>query len=108
MYLEAHDATLLRFAEREHRFTDFVMGPTIVARRDVASAVRFGETSRGEDTAFLRGVVDAGARIYSADRFNFVQVRSGASRHTWGVTETALLATGDVAFYGRADRHVMI
>ncbi len=108
MHLEAHDATVLRFAEREHRFTDFVMGPTIVALRDVAAAVRFAETSTGEDTGFLRGTVDAGARIYSADRFNFVQVRSGGDRHTWTVTDAELLASGEVAFYGRADAHVMI
>ncbi|GAA1731204.1 glycosyltransferase [Isoptericola hypogeus] len=110
MYLEAHDATVLRFAEREHRFTDFVMGPTIVARRDTAAAVRFGETSTGEDTAFLRGVVDAGAQVYSADRFNFVQVRggAGATGHTWQISEAGVLASGDVRFYGRADRHVII
>jgi hypothetical protein len=108
MYLEAHDATVLRFAEREHRFTDFVMGPTIVARRDVAAVVRFARTSTGEDTGFLRGTVDAGARIYSADRFNFVQVRSGGDRHTWTVTDAELLASGEVAFYGCADAHVMI
>ncbi|GAA1731048.1 glycosyltransferase [Isoptericola hypogeus] len=108
MYLEGHDVTLLRFADREHRFTDFVMGPTIVARRDTAAAVRFADTSTGEDTAFLRGVVAAGARVYSADRFNFVQVRSGGGRHTWTVTDASLLAGGEVTCYGRADRHVLL
>ncbi|WP_278235354.1 glycosyltransferase [Isoptericola sp. AK164] len=108
MYLESQDATLLRFADREHRYTDFVMGPTIVARRDLADSVRFAETSTGEDTGFLRGVADAGARIYSADRFNFVQMRSGAGQHTWTVTDAELLASGDVAFYGRAEQHAMI
>ncbi|MDO8149351.1 glycosyltransferase [Isoptericola sp. b515] len=108
MYLESQDATLLRFAEREHRYTDFVMGPTIVARRDLVARARFAETWTGEDTGFLRTVADAGARIYSADRFNFVQMRSGSGRHTWTVTDAELLASGDVAFYGRADQHVMI
>ncbi|MFI2103068.1 glycosyltransferase [Isoptericola sp. NPDC019693] len=110
MYLEGHDATVLRFAEREHRFTDFVMGPTIVARRDTAAAVRFAERARGEDTAFLRGAVDAGARIYSADRFGFVQVRAGAGEgsHTWRITDAEVLATGEVQFYGRAEQHVFL
>ena len=31
LYVASLDATMLRFAEREHRYTDFVMGPTIVA-----------------------------------------------------------------------------
>ena len=110
MYLEAHDATVLRFAEREHRFTDFVMGPTIVARRPVAAKVRFGETARGEDTEFLRRVADRGARIYSADRFNFVQVRgrTGGDAHTWRVSDLEVLASGRVQFYGRADHHVIV
>ncbi|MDO8143929.1 glycosyltransferase [Isoptericola sp. 178] len=108
LYLGSQDATLLRFAEREHRYTDFVMGPTIVARRDLAARARFAETSTGEDTGFLRAAIDGGARVYSADRYNFVQMRSGAGRHTWTVTDAELLASGDVAFYGRADQHVMI
>jgi hypothetical protein len=108
MYLEAHDAAVLRFAEREHRFTDFVMGPTIVARRDIAAAVRFAQTQTGEDTGFLRDAVDAGARIYSADRFNFIQLRSGGEGHTWTVTDAELFASGEVTFYGRADAHVVI
>lgn len=108
MYLEAQDATVLRFAEREHRFTDFVMGPTIVARRDIVSTVQFPALPRGEDSAFLSGALDSGARIYSADRFNFVQLRSGGGTHTWTVTDAELLASGEVCFYGRADRHVVI
>ncbi|SKC38959.1 glycosyltransferase family protein [Krasilnikoviella flava] len=109
MYLEAHDATVLRFAEREHRFTDFVMGPTIVARRETAARVRFGETTTGEDSAFLRGVVDAGAGVYSADRFGFVQVRGGTGGpHTWQLSDVEALATGRVQFYGRADQHVLV
>ena len=36
MYLEAQDLTIVRFPEREHRYTDLVMGPTIVPRREVA------------------------------------------------------------------------
>lgn len=107
LHLEAHDATLLRHRDREHRFTDFVMGPTIVTSRDVAKAVAFGETAAGEDTTFLRRAVDAGLRIYSADRFNFVQVRSGGGEHTWSVTDGELLSRGDVVFFGPADQHVV-
>ncbi|MFD6444799.1 glycosyltransferase [Promicromonospora sp. NPDC060204] len=107
MYLEGPDATILRFAEREHRYTDFVMGPTIVARRDVAAAVRFKAVSRGEDSRFLKGVVRGGGTVFSADRFNFVQVRSAAGGHSWDVADAELLASGQVKFYGRATSHVI-
>lgn len=108
LYLEGLDATVLRSPDREHRFTHTVAGPTIVARRDLASAVPFRALARGEDTAFLRDVVESGARVYSADRFNFVQRRSSTRAHTWPVSDAELLASGQVAFYGRADTHVLV
>lgn len=108
MHLEGADATLLRFPWREHRFTDRVMGPTITGRREVFEAHPFEDVSRGEDTGFLQSVVDAGGSIYSADRFQFTQMRrGGAGGHTWSVTDRELLATGDVAWFGRHDEHVM-
>ncbi|WP_418275955.1 glycosyltransferase family protein [Isoptericola jiangsuensis] len=107
LHLEAHDVTLLRHGDREHRFTDFVMGPTIVTRREIAADVEFGETSSGEDTAFLRRAAAHGLRTYAADRFNFVQVRSGGDQHTWAVSDVELLARGQVAFFGPAEQHVI-
>lgn len=108
MYLAERNTTLLRFEEKEHRFTDLVMGPTIFTTRDMMLEAPFLDVGRGEDTAFLRGVVAAGGSIYSADRFNFVQMRSRASQgHTWSVEETDLLATGVVSSFGLNDQHVM-
>lgn len=107
MRLEGMDATVLRFAEREHRYTDFVMGPTIVADRRVALEVGFPALARGEDTGFLRATVDAGGRVYSADRFNFVQVRRPGGGHTWRTTDAEVLASGTVHHFGFSDHHMM-
>ncbi len=107
MYLGGSDATILRFADREHRYTDRVMGPTIVAARETASTVRFRALPRGEDTAFLADLTEAGGTVYSADRFNFVQMRSATGGHAWDVTEAELLASGEVKHYGRAATHDM-
>jgi spore maturation protein CgeB len=108
MYLAGQDLTMLRFADCEHRYTDRVMGPTIVARRALATQVRFAALSRGEDTTFLEDVVTAGGAVYSADRFNFVQVRGASGgEHSWDVSDAELLASGSVKFYGRAAAHVM-
>lgn len=109
MYLAGSDATLMRFPWMEHRFTYRVMGPTITASRDVFITHPFEQVSRGEDTAFLTSVVDAGGRIYSADRFNFTQMRHGESGgHAWSASDRELLATADVAWFGLNDDHVMI
>lgn len=47
MRVEAQDATLLRFPNREHRYTDFVMGPTITGRREVFHQIPFQRRSTG-------------------------------------------------------------
>lgn len=107
MYVAGHDATLLRFADREHRFTASVMGPTITARREVFEAVPFAALNRGEDTRFLNEVRTSGGRIYASDRFNYAQFR-GLVNHTWKISDTALLASGDIQFFGRPDEHIAI
>lgn len=108
MYLGERNATILRFQEREHRFTDLVMGPTIFTTRELMLEVPFLELGRGEDTNFLRRVVEAGGSIYSADRFNFVQMRSSqGDGHTWSVEESELLATGVVSSFGLNEEHIM-
>lgn len=107
MYLKETDATLLRFAEREHRWTDFVMGPTITGTAAAFRDTPFAEVSRGEDSNFLASVLDAGGRIYSADRFNFCQMRHAAGGgHAWAVEDREILATGDVQYYGLNMTHV--
>lgn len=100
MHLEAEDLMVLRFPEWEHRYTAFVAGPTLVARTDLARQVGFPETTTGEDTGFLRAVTEAGARIYSASRFGFVQRREADGGHTWGISSAEVLATGRIAHWG--------
>lgn len=107
VHLESNGANLLRFGEREHCFTDFVMGPTLMAAREVFQAVPFEARTNGEDTAFLRSCVEQGLSIYSSDRFNYAQIRR-AEGHTWQVQEQELLASGDLAFYGSVTDHVDI
>jgi hypothetical protein len=108
MYLEAQGLTIVRFPEREHRFTDLVMGPTIMTGRTLALAYPFQDVSRGEDTAFLGDVVADGLSVYSCDRFNFVQVRSAQSSHTWEASSAELLANGRVLAFGTNPQHINI
>lgn len=107
MYLGDSDATLLRFAEREHRFTNLVMGPTILGYAEVFKSIPFESRNRGEDTRFLQDVVESGRTVYSSDRFNFVQMRGEDGKsHTWDLSDAELTATGSIQWFGRNDRHV--
>lgn len=99
MHLERRNATILRFPEWEHRYTRSVMGPTIMGSAGIFQGNPFDDVGSGEDSLFLKRLVSAGGSIYAADRFNYCQQRFGEG-HTWQVSEEALLATGDVRFFG--------
>jgi hypothetical protein len=109
VYLAGTDVLALRFAAHEHRFSHFVAGPTIVARREVVTDVGFPPVGCGEDTGLLSGVIQAGGTIYSADRFGFVQMRDAdPSTHTWGASDAQILATAQVQGFGRVLGHALV
>ncbi|MEC3850809.1 CgeB family protein [Paenarthrobacter ureafaciens] len=107
MYIASRNAAVYRFGHMEHRFSHMVMGPTIMAKRAVFEKHPFEEKNRGEDTAFLTAVTEGGGKIYSADRYNYYQLRGGAG-HTWNASDDELLATGEVKFWGNPAEHVTL
>ncbi|MFK5690572.1 glycosyltransferase [Ornithinimicrobium sp. LYQ92] len=103
--LTGHDVLLVRFGYYEHRFTDLVMGPTLVARRDLFHELPFADRGTGEDTDFLHRVLARRGSIYASDRYNFIQVRKGEG-HTWQASDAELLANGRVVAFGAGVDHV--
>ncbi|XAS65973.1 glycosyltransferase [Micrococcaceae bacterium Sec5.7] len=99
MYLAEKNATILRFAEWEHRYTRTVMGPTIMASAETFRSHPFAPIMSGEDTRFLRDVAAEGGIVYSSDRFNYCQQRFSTD-HTWKVDDVELLASGTLKFFG--------
>lgn len=104
LYLQGRNIVMCRFPEREHRYTDLVMGPTLMGHRELFVEHPFADRTLGEDTDLQQRLVAAEARIYSADRFNFVQIR-GDHSHTWSVDDDLLLANSDVHSFGFAPGH---
>ena len=92
MYFEDADTTALAEVAREHTFTHFVTGGTMFIRSDVARKFPFDAISLREDTNFLHAVAQAGCRIYAADRFNFIRVRTDQlSNHADPTPDTEFL-----------------
>ena len=92
MYHQGTDKTYLRFANKSHKYQTLVLGPTIIAKREVFNKVRFQNLSSGEDTAFLKDCIEAGFRIYASDKFNFIYWRSSNTKdHTWQPDDDVLL-----------------
>lgn len=107
MHFHSSRVTVLRAAHKEHRFSRLVMGPTITARREIFEAHPFEARSRGEDTAFLKSVAAAKGSIYSADRFNYCQMRF-VEGHTWAVSDDELAAGGKIQLFGNPREHITI
>ena len=99
-FLGNEELLIVRRPEREHRWTNFVAGPTFFGPRNTFAENKFEARSRGEDTAFIRSLLRKGGKIYSTDRFNFVQMRN-AGQHTWEVSNASFLANGQVVGIGR-------
>ena len=74
-YFEESDTLALAEVTRDHTFSYFVTGGTLLIRADAARSNPFDTVSVREDTNFLHAAAQAGCRIYSADRYNFVRVR---------------------------------
>lgn len=109
MHLSGPDATILRNPQLEHRFVEAVSGPTIFATAELFRSVPFALVPRGEDSGFLRDVVESGASIYSADRFNYCQMRGAdASAHTWSISNEELLASSKIQFFGKPEDHILV
>lgn len=95
VWLEGPDQLILRNPGQDNRISNFVMGPTLVARRTLHEKVPFADRSRGEDTDFLKRSLDSGARLYSADMFNFIYYRSAdTTNHTWQADNELFIRTG--------------
>lgn len=109
MHLAGAGATILRNPQLEHRYVEAVSGPTIFAATDTFRGFPFEPLQRGEDSRFLSDVIEAGGRIYSADRFNYCQMRSAnVSSHTWPITDEELLASSKIQFFGSPEDHISV
>ena len=110
VHLLGSNATLLRFSGDEHRYVELVQGGTIMAPRSVMLELPMENLPRRVDTTFLDKVRLHGGRVYSADRFNFISMRSpSGDGHTWSISDEDLLVRKSfLQFYGNPIEHVSV
>ena len=88
-YIHPEDRTVLRFPAHEFTYSSTLAGGTLVVDRALTDDLRFPDISLGEDGAFLAACHRRGISTFSADRFNFVQVRAGDN--TWSIDDEGFL-----------------
>ena len=108
--LAGDPALYFRFPGKEHRYCNRVCGGTLVVDRDATRDLSFDETiAKGADTRFLAQVRKTGLKIYSADVYNFVQVRQlDPGTHTWDIGRDEYLKTCQMAKHHWNDRLVFL
>ena len=108
-YLEGRDETVLRFPGREFREAPRVVGGTILADRSLTDHIMFDDLPRGTDTTWLEAVRDQGLTVYSADRYNFCQVRrADVSTHTWKPSDAEFLRPTNAVAAGFAREAIFV
>ncbi len=109
-YLHGTDETVVRFPGREFCDAPRVVGGTLVVDRSQVEGLAFTEVhGPGTDSLFLEEVRAQGSSIFSADRYNFCQVRQAdPSEHTWKIDDEEFLQSCRSIGSGRRDDQIFV
>ena len=110
VWLRSSNAVVLRYPESEHRPERRIQGGSMVFDGEVVRRLRFSDIPRAVDSDILDRSIAEGVGVYSADRFNFVSIRStDRHAHTWTVADaTFMTKTGRLQFFGDPRPHVSV
>jgi hypothetical protein len=103
-HLADDDQMILRFPGREFGYSSTLAGGTLVIDRDRVGDQQFDDISLGEDRAFLAACHRRGISTFSADRFNFTQVRS--THNTWQPGHDAFMVGSQVIDAGLPEHRI--
>jgi glycosyltransferase involved in cell wall biosynthesis len=96
MYLSGSKKLIRRFPGQRHMEVNFVAGPTFLIKKSVFDEIGFESRNTGEDSSFLKSVVEMKYKIYAADPFNFIQYRASKGGHTWGEDDEYFISNPQV------------
>ena len=109
VYSEGADSLIYRFKDAEHTFREVVAISTLLMHRRVLEEERFPAMPYGSGSVFLRALGAKGAKVYAADRWNYVYIRDhNGRRNTFPMTDLRLLANSDVVCKGLNLDHVVV
>ena len=96
MYLSGSNKLIRRFPGQRHMEFNFVAGPTFVIKKAVFDEIEFENRNTGEDSSFLKNLIEKKYKIYAADPFNFIQFRASGGDHTWGESDDYFISNPQV------------
>ncbi|MDR7329893.1 glycosyltransferase family protein [Corynebacterium guangdongense] len=108
LHLAGDDLLVRRWHSKEHKWSNFVAGATLVGWKRTFLDTRFQELGVGEDSQFLKDLEDQGKYVYSADRFNYMATRNRAGTHTWNISDAEILSYSTVESIGLNLSHITV
>lgn len=88
-YIESLDELVLIRDNKDNRYSDFIIGASLVIKKSVFDTISFHDRSKGEDSQFLRDCKEYGVSIYSSDMFNYITMRGrDLDNHTWKIEDS--------------------
>lgn len=100
-YVESADKLILIRDGKDCRYSDFIIGATLLIKKDVFKKVSFHDKNRGEDSQFLKDCQEGGVTIYSTDAFNYITIRSSnLENHTWKIEDDKFMAKAKIISNG--------
>ncbi len=77
-----------------------IAGATLVFKKKVWEKVKFSSVKVGSDTAFKKGCLKHGFKIYDTDKYNFTHIRKkNPEDHTWLISEREYLKKSTLVVY---------
>lgn len=77
----------------EFSYANYVVGATMVLRKDIWREIHFLDITAGEDTLFQQECEKCGYKIFATDRYNYVTIRhTDLHRHTFQLNDETYLS----------------
>ena len=94
-FIYFQDLSILAYHEAYPQFSyvSYVIGATMIVRKEVFRHLRFRDITVGEDTEFQKDCLAAGRKIFSVDKYNYVTIRHHSSDpHTYPLEDCEYLS----------------
>ena len=86
-------STLGFYEASQFSYVPYVVGATMIVRKEVFNHIRFRDITLGEDSEFQKDCLQQGGKIFSVDKYNYVTIRHHSSEpHTFPLGDYAYLS----------------
>jgi glycosyltransferase involved in cell wall biosynthesis len=98
IYLEQMKCLLNLYPNDENKYVSMVAGATMLMKKSIFQRIKFPNITLGEESEFMNNYCRReGFKIYSGDKYNFVNLRRGLNGgHTYNVADEEQLKFGKV------------